>query len=54
MVSATPRPLYLPEIDPVPVKEAGGGGPVPIGTAAEISPQPGFDPVDRLARSDSL
>ena len=43
-VSVTPRPLFTPGEDPVPIVQESGWAPGPVWTGAEISPPPGFDP----------
>jgi hypothetical protein len=44
-VSVTPRPLFTPEKDPVPIVQEAGWTPGPVWTGAEnlVTP-PGFDP----------
>ena len=44
-VSVTPRPLFAPEKDPVPIVQEAGWAPGLVWTGAEIlAPPPGFDP----------
>ena len=44
-VSVTPRPIFTPGKDPVPIVEDAGWVPGPVWTGAEnIAPTPGFDP----------
>jgi hypothetical protein len=44
-VSVTPRPLFTPGKDPVPVVQEVGWSPGPVWTGAEnLAPPPGFDP----------
>jgi len=42
--SVSPRPLFTPEKDPVPIVQEAGWAPGPVWTARKISPPPGFDP----------
>jgi hypothetical protein len=43
--SVTPRPLFTPGKDPVPIIQEAGWAPGPVWTGAKISPPPpGFDP----------
>ena len=44
VVNATPRPLYSPGKDPVPIVQEAGWGPGPVWTGAENLAPPGFDP----------
>ena len=43
-VSVTPRPLFTPRKDPVPIVQEAGWAPGPVGRMRKISPPPGFDP----------
>jgi len=44
-VSVTPRPLFTPGKDPVPIVQEAGWAPGPVWTGAEnLAPPPGFDP----------
>ena len=43
VVSVTPRPLFTPGKDPVPIVQETGWAPGPIWTAVNLAP-PGFDP----------
>jgi len=44
-VSVTPRPLFTPGKDPVPIVHEAGWAPGPVWTDAEnLAPHPGFDP----------
>ena len=55
VVNATPRPLYPPGKDPVPIVQEAGWAPGPVWTGAEdISPPTGIRSPDRPARSESL
>ena len=43
--SVTPRPLFTPVKDPVPILQEAGWAPGRVWTGAEnLAPQPGFDP----------
>ena len=54
MVNATPRPLYLPERNPVPVLQKAGWDTGPVWTGAENLVSTGIRSPDRSARSESL
>jgi hypothetical protein len=43
-VSVTPRPLFTPGKDPVPIVQEAGWAPLPVWTGAENLAPPGFDP----------
>ena len=43
-VSVTPRPLFTPGRDPVPIAQEAGRAPGPVWTGAENLAPPGFDP----------
>jgi len=43
-VSVTPRPLFTPGKDPVPIVQKAGWAPGPVWTGAENLAPPGFDP----------
>jgi len=43
-VYVTPRPLFTPGKNPVPLVQKAGWAPAPVCTGAEASPSPGFDP----------
>jgi len=44
-INVTPRPLFTPGKDPVPIVQEAGWAPGPVWTGAEnFSPPPGFDP----------
>jgi len=53
-VSVTPRPLFTPGKDPVPILQEAGWAPEPVWTGAEILAPIGFRSPDRPARSQSL
>ena len=53
-VSVTPRPLFTPGKDPVPIVQEAGWAPVPVGTGAENLALPGIRSPDGPARSKSL
>jgi len=53
-VSVTPRPLFTPGKEPVPIVQEAGWAPGPVWTGAEISPPTGIRSPDRPARSQSL
>ena len=43
-ISVTPRPLFIPGKDPVPIVQEAGWAPGPVWTGAENLAPPGFDP----------
>jgi hypothetical protein len=53
-VSITPRPLFIPGKDPVPIVEDAGWGPGPVWIGAENLATTGIRSPDRPARSQSL
>ena len=53
-VSVTPRPLFTPEKDPVPIVQRAGWAPGPVWTGAEILTSTGIRSPDRPAHSQSL
>ena len=53
-VSGTPRPLFTPGKDPVPIVQEAGWAPGPVWTCAENLPPSGIRSPDRPARSQSL
>ena len=52
--SFTPRPLFTPKKDPVPILREAGWAPGPVWTGAENLPSTGIRSPDRPARSHSL
>ena len=54
MVSVTPRPLFTPGKDPVPIVQEAGWAPGTVWTSAENLAHTGIRSPDRLARSQSL
>ena len=55
MVSVTPRPLFTPGKDPVPIVQEAGWAPGPVWTGAEnLAPPTGIRSPDGPARSQSL
>ena len=54
MVSVTPRPIFIPGKDPVPIVQEAGWAPGPVWTVAENLSTTGFRHPDRSARSESL
>jgi hypothetical protein len=54
MVSVTPRPLFTPGKDPVPIVQEVGWAPGPVWTGAENLASIGIRSPDRPARSQSL
>ena len=53
-VSVTPRPLFTPGKDPVPIVQEAGWAPEPVWTGAENLASTGIRSPDRPARSQSL
>ena len=53
-VSVTPRPLFTPEKDPVPIVQRAGWAPGPVWTGAENFAPTGIRSPDRPAHSQSL
>jgi hypothetical protein len=53
-VSVTPRPLFTPRKDPVPIVQEAGWTPGPVWTGAENLAPTGIRSPDRPARSQSL
>ena len=53
-VSITPRPLFTPGKDPVPIVQEAGWAPGPVRTGAEYLASIGIRSPDRPARSQSL
>ena len=53
-VSVTPRPLFIPGKDPVPIIQEAGWAPGPVWTGAENLAPTGIRSLDRPARSQSL
>jgi len=53
-VSVTPRPLFTPRKDPVPIVQEAGWAPGPVWTGAENLAATGIQSPDRPARSQSL
>ena len=53
-VSVTPRPLFTPGKDPVPIVQKAGWAPWPVWTGAENLATTGIRSPDRPARSQSL
>src|SRR5215475_8642877 len=53
-VSVTPRPLFTPGKDPVPIVQEAGSAPGPVWTGAENLAPTGIRSTDRPARSQSL
>ena len=54
-VSVTPRPLFTPGKDPVPIVQEAGWAPGPVWTGAEnLAPPSGIRSLDRPVRSQSL
>ena len=53
-VSVTPRPLFTPRKDPVPIVQEAGWAPGPVWTGAENLNPTGIQSPDRPARSQSL
>ena len=53
-VSVTPRPVFTPGKDPVPIVQEDGWAPGPVWTGAENLAHIGIRPTDRPARSQSL
>jgi len=53
VVSATLRPVYPRERDPVPIVQEAGWAPGPVWTCAEILAYTGIRYTDRPARSES-
>jgi len=53
-VSVTPRPLFTPGKDPVPIVQEAGWAPGPVWTGAENFARTGIWSPDRPARSQSL
>jgi hypothetical protein len=53
-VGVTPRPLFTPEKDPVPIVQEAGWDPGPVWTGAESLAPTGIRSSDRPARSHSL
>jgi hypothetical protein len=53
-VSVTPRPLFTPGKDPVPIVQEAGWAPGPVWTGAENLPPTGIRSPDRPTRSQSL
>ena len=53
-VSVTPRPLFTPRKDPVPIVEEAGWAPVPVWTGAENFAPTGFRSPDSPVRSELL
>ena len=53
-VSVTPRPLFTPEKDPLPIVQEAGWAPGPIWTGAENLVPTGIRFPDRPGRSQSL
>ena len=53
-VSVTPRPLFTPRKDPVPIVQEAGWGPRPVWTGVENLAHTGIQSPDRPARSQSL
>ena len=53
-VSVTPRPLFTPGKDPVPIVQEAGWAPGPVWTGAENLTPTGIRSPDRPARSESL
>jgi len=51
--SVTPRPLFTPEKDPVPIVQEGGWAPGPVWTGAENLAPTGIRSPDRPAHSQS-
>jgi len=54
VVSVTPRPLFTPGKDPVPIVQETGWAPGPVWTGAENLAPTGIRSPDRPARSQSL
>jgi len=54
VVSVTPRPLFTPGKDPVPIVQEAGWAPGPFWTGAENLATTGIRSPDRPARSQSL
>ena len=54
VVSVTPRPLFTPGKDPVPIVQEAGWAPRPVWTVAENLADTGIRSPDRPARSQSL
>ena len=52
--SVTPRPLFTPRKDPVPIVQEAGWAPGPVWTGAENLALTGIRSPDRPARSESL
>jgi hypothetical protein len=53
-VSVTPRPLFTPKKDPVPIVQEAGRAPVPVWTGAENLASNGIRSPDRPASNQSL
>ena len=53
-LSVTPRPLFTPEKDPIPILQEVGWAPGPVWTGAENLASTGIRSSDRPARSQSL
>ena len=53
-MSVTPRPLFTPGKDPVPIVQEAGWAPRPVWTGAENLVPTGIRSPDRPARSQSL
>ena len=54
MVNVTPRPLFTPGKDPVPIEQEAGWALGPVWTGAENLARTGILSPDRPARSQSL
>jgi hypothetical protein len=54
VVSVTPRPLFTPGKDPVPIVQEAGWAPGPVWTGAKNLASTGVRSPDRPARSQSL
>ena len=54
VVNCTPRPLFTPGKDPVPIVQEAGWAPGPVWTGAENLAPTGIRSPDRPARSQSL
>jgi len=54
VVNATPRPLFTPEKDPVPILQKAGWAPGPVWKGAENLALTGIRSPDRPGRSESL
>ena len=54
VVNATPRPLFTPGKDPVPIVQEAGWAPGPVWTGAENLAPTGIRSLERPARSQSL